>query len=77
MSANEQPHTPRDRLRAFAQGRVAAAELEAIQTHLEHCPSCCAALEQAVDEDPFLSHLRKVWQRRPGSPGPDSGPADG
>jgi WD40 repeat protein len=51
-------HPNAEQLQAFAQGRITAAELAAVQAHLEGCPSCCSNLEAAGQEDAFLSRLR-------------------
>jgi hypothetical protein len=51
-------HPTRQVLRAFSQGLVDAAELAAVEAHLQGCPVCCALLEETPDDDPFTSRLR-------------------
>jgi WD40 repeat protein/serine/threonine protein kinase len=51
-------HPTRERLRAFSLGLVEAAELTALEAHLQSCPACCALLEETSDDDPFVSRLR-------------------
>jgi hypothetical protein len=59
MPGLDHEHPDRGALTAFLQGRVGAAELNAILSHLEGCEACRGSLEGAADDAPFLSRLRQ------------------
>jgi hypothetical protein len=52
------PCPVREKLTAYAAGRLSLAELESVAEHVTSCPSCTAALEAVPDMDPLVSNLR-------------------
>ncbi len=62
MNDRDPWHPSAQQLHAFSQGRVAAAERVAMQSHLDACANCCALLGQ-LDDDPFVARLRIVKRR--------------
>jgi hypothetical protein len=57
MTDIEAIHPPRDRLAAYALGRLHGPEMDEIERHLSSCDSCCRAMEDQP-EDSLLLKLR-------------------
>jgi serine/threonine protein kinase/tetratricopeptide (TPR) repeat protein len=78
MPGSDREHPGHEALRAFLQGRVGAADLTAIERHLEGCETCRAGLEGAAGDDVFMARLREAGlaaeaeQARGTSPQPES-----
>jgi uncharacterized protein (TIGR03067 family) len=85
MSANP-AHPALDQLSAFALGRLEAAQIDAVESHLASCETCCDALKQ-MKADTFVGLVREARPRAIGAEaatlgsgeqppsGRDSGPA--
>src|SRR5438067_3213196 len=50
-------HPTPEALAAFLEGRLSAAELDALEPHVAACEQCCALL-RALPSDPLTSKLR-------------------
>ncbi len=64
MRASDHEHPDREVLRAFVLGRLSAAELPRVESHLEACEVCRAGLGEVNEEDGFLVRLREA-ERHP------------
>ncbi|MFO0842398.1 MAG: WD40 repeat domain-containing serine/threonine protein kinase [Gemmataceae bacterium] len=58
MGSGQWPHPDVERLTAFALGRLELAEIDAIESHVASCGSCCRTIEQ-VQDDTFVSQVRE------------------
>jgi Protein kinase domain/Leucine Rich repeat len=67
-------HPGWEELRAYGQGRLAAAAAVALENHLASCETCCALLE-TTPGDSFQIRLRAAGSAAPGEAWHDSGPA--
>ena len=56
-------HPTQSQLQAFAQGRLSAGELAAIEIHIHDCEDCCRNLANALTDDPLARLAREVHAR--------------
>jgi uncharacterized protein (TIGR03067 family) len=58
MPATPDTHPRRDQLSAFALGKLESADVDAVESHLAECDTCCDALRQ-LKEDTFVGLVRQ------------------
>jgi len=58
MQAKSITHPDADQLNAFALGKLELAEVDAVESHLASCDTCCDALKQ-MQEDTFVGLVRQ------------------
>lgn len=58
MGTNYSVHPDASQLSAFALGRLELAEVDAVESHLASCDTCCDALRQ-IKEDTFVGLVRE------------------
>jgi len=68
MSTNFADHPDPSQLSAFVLGKLELAEVDAVESHLASCETCCDALRQ-IKEDTFVGLVRDA-QDKPADPGP-------
>jgi anti-sigma factor RsiW len=69
-------HPDRSALEGFALGRLEAADVAAIEEHLEACPACTRLVQQAPDDD-LIRLLRRPCPSAPAGSARAAGPKDG
>src|SRR5262245_37915380 len=59
MAAEQLEHPDRGVLSAFAVGKLDLAEVDAVESHLAECRSCCETLKQ-IHDDTFVGLVRSA-----------------
>ena len=70
MPTAEKLHPAPSQLQAFAQGRLSADELAAIEIHIRDCDLCCRNLTNVTTDDRLAKLAREVHARDSGARGP-------
>ncbi|MBC7966342.1 MAG: protein kinase [Fuerstia sp.] len=70
MPTAEKLHPTQSQLQAFAQGRMSADDLAAIEIHIRDCDVCCRNLSNVTTDDPLARLAREVHARSSGTGAP-------
>src|SRR4051812_11832958 len=74
MRGDQLAHPPVERLSGFLLGKLASADVDAVESHLASCPACCETLKQ-IKEDTFVGLIRECQPEAvAGVHGPDDTP---
>jgi eukaryotic-like serine/threonine-protein kinase len=60
MSSTRDQHPTHTQLAAFCQGRLSTADAEQLETHLQHCTTCCDAMSHVACDDGLARLARAV-----------------